>query len=324
MLLQPKPLLSPASRRHRASAFRREGGFTLIELLVVISIIALLIGILLPALGAARGTARAAASLSNLRQVGIGLMSYAAERKDHLPMHSSSTSTSTATTAAGSSKPRWPDYLFPFMPVPEVFRSPSLTDREVNQGFTRLFFHEVSSTLAERAALANVIPTPREGVSADDRLASHGGYGYNFRYLGNARIDPSFHARLGREVRDAAGTVAVADTAGSRDGVATAQPGDGGSAVYAIDAPAEPGLNERDRRGVLNGTGGGYYEPGPAENVANYDVNFRYLTRSAPATRNQGNVAGFAWLDGHAAMLDPTEVDDPDGDGVADNDSYDG
>ncbi|MEM9914437.1 MAG: DUF1559 domain-containing protein [Planctomycetota bacterium] len=56
-------------------------GFTLIELLVVISIIALLIGILLPALGAARGAARDIACSSNLRQLGIAVVTYAEDNK---------------------------------------------------------------------------------------------------------------------------------------------------------------------------------------------------------------------------------------------------
>ncbi|MCC5830518.1 MAG: prepilin-type N-terminal cleavage/methylation domain-containing protein [Phycisphaeraceae bacterium] len=64
---------------------RRPDGFTLIELLVVISIIALLIGILLPALGMARDAARNAVCLSNARQMGIGLVSYANENGQWFP-----------------------------------------------------------------------------------------------------------------------------------------------------------------------------------------------------------------------------------------------
>ena len=61
-------------------------GFTLIELLVVISIIALLIALLLPSLGAAREAARRAACLSNLRQAGVALTTYAADDAGrHLP-----------------------------------------------------------------------------------------------------------------------------------------------------------------------------------------------------------------------------------------------
>lgn len=54
-------------------------GFTLIELLVVISIIALLIAMLLPALRNAREAARAAVCLSNQRQVGVLLQTYAVD-----------------------------------------------------------------------------------------------------------------------------------------------------------------------------------------------------------------------------------------------------
>lgn len=60
-------------------------GFTLIELLVVLAIIAILAALLLPALAAARNAGRRAACLSNLRQIGLAVHSYAAESNGRIP-----------------------------------------------------------------------------------------------------------------------------------------------------------------------------------------------------------------------------------------------
>src|SRR5688500_1672217 len=63
----------------------RRLGCTLVELRVVIAIIALLISILLPSLNKAREAAKAVACASNLRQMGIGAASYAANNRGWLP-----------------------------------------------------------------------------------------------------------------------------------------------------------------------------------------------------------------------------------------------
>jgi prepilin-type N-terminal cleavage/methylation domain-containing protein len=60
-------------------------GFTLIELLVVIAIIAILAAILFPVFARARERAQQSACLSNMRQIGIALTSYAQDNDERYP-----------------------------------------------------------------------------------------------------------------------------------------------------------------------------------------------------------------------------------------------
>jgi prepilin-type N-terminal cleavage/methylation domain-containing protein/prepilin-type processing-associated H-X9-DG protein len=76
--------------------------FTLIELLVVIAIIAILAAILFPVFAQARAKARQTACLSNLKQIGTGLMMYCQDYDEVLPGNSTLGSN-------GITDPRWPD-----------------------------------------------------------------------------------------------------------------------------------------------------------------------------------------------------------------------
>ena len=95
----------------------RRGAFTLAELLVVIAIIGMLIGLLLPAVQSAQEAGRRVQCLNNLKQIGLGLLSYHESQMEFPPGGASDVVPFGVLpkyngTSGGSS---WMVYLLPFI-----------------------------------------------------------------------------------------------------------------------------------------------------------------------------------------------------------------
>jgi prepilin-type N-terminal cleavage/methylation domain-containing protein/prepilin-type processing-associated H-X9-DG protein len=84
--------------------------FTLIELLVVIAIIAILAAILFPVFAQARASARAITCVSNVKQVALGVLMYAEDYDENIPLIDNNGSTyygCPATCGGGGCYPDW-------------------------------------------------------------------------------------------------------------------------------------------------------------------------------------------------------------------------
>jgi prepilin-type N-terminal cleavage/methylation domain-containing protein len=93
-------------------------GFTLIELLVVIAIIAVLVGLLLPAVQKVRSAANRAATLNNLKQIGLAVHNYESTNRV-LPYNGTGNWGSPATAGSGS----WAYQILPFLEQENAYRA---------------------------------------------------------------------------------------------------------------------------------------------------------------------------------------------------------
>lgn len=103
----------------------KQRAFTLIELLVVISIIAILAAILFPVFARARENARRSSCLSNLKQIGMGVMIYKQDYDGYFPLPARSDSTTADPSRYDSDYLFWPNFVYPYIKNLQVLRCPS-------------------------------------------------------------------------------------------------------------------------------------------------------------------------------------------------------
>lgn len=95
-------------------------GFTLIELLVVIAIIAILAAILFPVFARAREKARQSSCLSNTKQLILGILMYAQDYDERLPLDGT-----LPLSGAYPQAPFWDARILPYVKNEQIFVCPS-------------------------------------------------------------------------------------------------------------------------------------------------------------------------------------------------------
>jgi len=102
--------------------------FTLIELLVVIAIIAILASILFPVFARARENARRASCMSNLKQIGLGIMMYTQDYDEKLPKNAVVDGASVpfeSNASYSGATHLWWHMIYPYVKNTQVFVCPS-------------------------------------------------------------------------------------------------------------------------------------------------------------------------------------------------------
>lgn len=105
---------------------QEKSGFTLIELLVVIAIIAILAAILFPVFAQAREKARQTACISNMRQIGTGLLMYVQDFDgNYSPIRVVDSSATRYPDLPTDSIQTWRNVVQPYIKNVDIFSCPS-------------------------------------------------------------------------------------------------------------------------------------------------------------------------------------------------------
>lgn len=276
--------------RGRMTPYRQ--AFTLIELLVVIAIIGLLISILMPALSSARSVAKSAICLTRLRTAGQGMVLYANDNRD---------------TMVPGRLPKVNDHHWRIRVLGGLKYRPSfLTMMESQVGLTPFADPQPSRSSIDKFGQ----PGDRQNYFSEQYVCPevpdwtderNGAYGYNYQFLGNARLfdvsDLSSYKNWpikSSRIKSPARCVGVADSLGTAASFPTNQRGSYEDNDFG-DSKSGRSLHAKGNEGFNLDPPRIDIERGEAASLKNGHV---ARTSIDERHRGKGNVL---WMDGHAS-----------------------
>jgi prepilin-type N-terminal cleavage/methylation domain-containing protein/prepilin-type processing-associated H-X9-DG protein len=201
---------------------RKRIGFTLIELLVVIAIIALLAAILFPVFGRARENARRSSCLSNVKQLGLGMLQYTQDYDETYPVRWWDANGSGGSNPDGLDMV-WQDMIYPYIKSAQIYSCPSRTSEnyEIYKPFRR-------TSIGQKFW----------GQYAANCVYSSGGHSYTtggVQYTGNSPIGKRLAA-----IAKSSETILIVEGPSGVDGNNAGQVYWAGGAIPTVDKSSEP------------------------------------------------------------------------------------
>lgn len=146
--------------------------FTLIEILVVVAIIALLAAIIFPVFTRSRETARAIACVSNLKQIGLGLMQYSEDYNGFHPVAGAAIGWDEIDSATQNHS--WMQQMQAYVKNQQIFQCPSDGDSK----YSYFLSARVAYLEAGEFAAMNLkrVQYPTAFVVAGDTFSYTGGF----------------------------------------------------------------------------------------------------------------------------------------------------